>query len=65
MKFTVTFRVEGRYRIDVDADYIDDARKIANAIFYSGDIDMNDMEVVDSYDIIVDDDKGNILWDRE
>lgn len=62
MKYYVTFKVDARYVAAVDADDLEEARKKAREAFF--DADFGVAEDIDGEYIIVEDEKGNYLWER-
>lgn len=58
--YYVTFKVEGRYVAQVEAESIDQAKYFARCEFDTA--NLNEMEVLDSEEIIVEDDKY-IIWE--
>ena len=63
MKHYVTFKVEGRYIAEVDANSIDEAReKAANAF---SDADFGELSDIDGEDIIIEDEDGDYIWEKD
>lgn len=60
-QYYVTIKVEGRYVAFVEADSVEEARYLARVEFDTANLD--EMEVVDSEDIIVED-EDRIIWER-
>lgn len=60
-QYYVTIKVEGRYVAFVEADSVEEARKLGLSEFETA--NLNEMEVVDSEDVIVEDD-NYIIWER-
>ena len=61
MTYYVTIKVDGRYVAQVEADTIEEARKLGFEEFTMA--NLNEMEVVKSEDIIVED-ENDIVWER-
>ena len=61
MNYYVTIKVDGRYVAQVEADTIEEARKLGIEEFTTA--NLNEMEVVKSEDIIVED-ENDIVWER-
>ena len=61
MTYYVTIKVDGRYVAQVEADTIEEARKLGLEEFIMA--NLNEMEVVESEDIIVED-ENDIVWER-
>lgn len=62
MKYYVTYKVEARYIAEVEADSIEEARNKASEEFC--DADFGVAEDIDGEDIIVEDEKGNFVWEK-
>lgn len=62
MKYYVTYKVEARYIVEVEAVNLEEARKKASEEF--SDADFGVAEDIDGEDIIVEDENGNYLWER-
>lgn len=60
-KYYVTFKVDGRLVVEVDATSVDAARRLAAE--KSSNISVGDIEVVDEKDIAVENSNGDIVWD--
>lgn len=58
--YYVTIKVEGRYVAYVEAESIDQARYFARVEFDTA--NLNEMEVIDSEEIIVED-EHDIIWE--
>lgn len=61
MTYYVTIKVDGRYEAKVEANTIEEARKLGLEEFATA--NLNEMEVVKSEDIIVED-ENDIVWER-
>ena len=61
MTYYVTIKVDGRYVAQVEADTIEEARKLGLKEFTTA--NLNEMEVIKSEDIIVED-EDDIVWER-
>ena len=62
MKYYVTFKVDARYIAGVDAENIEDAKSKALEAFQEA--DFGDAEDIDGEAIVVEDEKGNYVWDK-
>jgi phosphomannomutase len=62
MKYYVTYKIDARYIVEVEADNLEEARKKANEEFC--DADFGVAEDIDGEDIIVEDENGNYIWER-
>lgn len=60
MKYAVTFKIDGRYVVEVEANSIEETKDKAETKMYEA--DMNKMEYCDLDAIIVEDDK-DIVWE--
>lgn len=60
--YYVTHRVEGRYHTEVHACSIEDAIKKSDFNFSGA--DFGELECIDSYANIVEDETGNVVWDK-
>lgn len=59
MTYYVTFKIDGRYTVQLDAESQQDAEEIATAIFEAA--NLNEMDIIDSKLIITEDEHGNFL----
>ena len=62
MKYFVTFAVEARYIVEVEAENTEEARKKAAEEFC--DTDFGEAQDIEGEDIIVEDEKDNYVWER-
>ena len=62
MTYYVTYKVDARYVVEVEADNLDDARTKAEEEFL--DADFGAAKDIDGEDIIVEDERGNFVWER-
>lgn len=62
MKYYVTFKVDARYIAGVDAENIEDAKSKALEAFQEA--DFGDTEDIDGEAIVVEDEKGNYVWEK-
>ena len=62
MKYYVTYRIDARYVVEVEANDIEEARKKASEEFC--DADFGVAEDIDGEDIIIEDEDGNYVWER-
>ena len=60
-KYTVSMAIDGRIDVEVEAETPDEAFEAAKDAFM--DVDLKDMEVVDSHPVNCYDDKGDIVKD--
>ncbi|MBO5609116.1 MAG: hypothetical protein J5929_01910 [Eubacterium sp.] len=63
MTYEVTIKVDARYRVTVEAQNIEKAKRIAESKYMEADLGEID-DVVDSNIIIVQDKEGNYLYER-
>ena len=62
MKYYITFKVDARYIAGVDAENIEDAKSKALEAFQEA--DFGDAEDIDGDAIVVEDEKGNYVWEK-
>ena len=62
MKYYVTFKVDARYIAGVDAENIEDAKSKALEAFQEA--DFGDAEDIDGEAVVVEDEKGNYVWEK-
>lgn len=62
MKFYVTYKIEARYIAEVEADNLEEAMKKAESEYL--DADFGVAEDIDGEQIIVEDEKGNFVWEK-
>lgn len=60
--YWVTIKVDGRYVTQVVATSVDEAKGLAESRF--ADVNLDPLEVVGSECIIIEDDKGNYVWEK-
>ena len=60
--YWVTIKVDGRYVTQVVATSVDEAKGLAESRFT--DVNLGPLEVVGSECIIIEDDKGNFVWEK-
>lgn len=60
--YWVTIKVDGRYVTQVMATSVDEAKELAESRF--ADVNLDPLEVVGSECIIIEDDKGNYVWEK-
>lgn len=60
--YWVTIKVDGRYVTQVMATSVDEAKGLAESRF--ADVNLDPLEVVGSECIIIEDDKGNYVWEK-
>lgn len=62
MTYYVTFKVDARYTAMVDADSLEEAKREAEYEFQEA--DLNEMECIDGEIVIVEDEKGDYLYEK-
>lgn len=62
MTYYVTFKIEARFVAGVEADSLEEARKKAEEAF--SDADFGAATDIDGEPIIVEDEKGNFVWEE-
>ena len=62
MKHYVTYKIDARYIAEVEADNLEDALKKAHREYL--DADFGEVEVVDCETIIVEDENGDLIWEK-
>lgn len=62
MKFYVTYKIEARYVAKVEADNLEEAIKKAESEYL--DADFGVAEDIDGEQVIVEDEKGNFVWEK-
>lgn len=62
MKYYVTYKIDARYCVGVEADNLEEAMKKARDEYY--DADFGAAEDIDGETIIVEDENGNYIWER-
>ena len=60
--YWVTIKVDGRYVTQVVATSVDEAKGLAESRF--ADVNLDPLEVVGSECIIIEDAKGNFVWEK-
>lgn len=63
MKYYVTFKIDARYIAEVEANSLEEALEKADDAYM--DADFGVAEDIDGEAIIVEDEKGNYVWERE
>lgn len=63
MKYTVTYKVDARYSAEVEANSIEEAKKIAESNFW--DADFGNVFDIDGEPILIEDEKKEIVWEKE
>ncbi len=58
--YYVTFAIDGRYTVQVDAASIEEARSMAETIFDAA--NLNEMEYIERKPVTVEDDK-DVVWE--
>lgn len=62
MKYYVTYKIEAKYVVEVDANSSEEAREKATSEFFGADFgELND---IDGEDIIVENEDGDYVWER-
>ena len=62
MKYYVTYKIDARYIAEVEADSIEEALDKADDAYMDADFGVG--EDIDGEAIIVEDEKGNYVWER-
>lgn len=62
MKHYVTFKIEARYVVEVEADNIEEALEKANEEYMDADFGL--AEDIDGEAIIVENENGDYIWER-
>lgn len=62
MKFYITYKIEARYIAKVEADNLEEAMKKAESEYL--DADFGEAEDIDGEQVIVEDEKGNFVWEK-
>ena len=62
-KFYVTFKIDARYVAEVEASNVEEAKKKASEAF--SDADFGAAEDIDGEVIVVEDENGNYVWEKE
>ena len=63
MKYYVTYKVDARCILAVEAENVDEALKKASDKFC--DADFGEAEDIDGEPIIAEDEKGNYVWEKD
>lgn len=61
MKYTVGFKVDARYFMDIEAENVEEALEIAQCEIT--DVDFGEAEDIDCDPVWVDDEDGNEVWE--
>lgn len=61
MKYYVTYRIEARYVAEVEADSLEEAMDKAESEYI--DADFGEAEDIGGHEVLVEDEKGNYLWE--
>lgn len=62
MKYTVTFKVDGRFKTEVSADSADEAAVKANDDYYGA--NFGEVEVVEGEIISIEDETGEFVYEK-
>ena len=62
MKYYVTYKIEARYIAEVEADSLEEAMKKAESEYMGADFGV--AEDIDGEPVIIEDEKGNFVWER-
>lgn len=62
-KYFVTYRVDARYRAEVDAENAEEAIAAGNAAFSAA--NFGEAEDIDGYAVNVQDARGNFVWEKQ
>ena len=63
MKYYVTFKVEARYVAEVEANSLEEAKDKADSSFF--DTDFGEAEDINGEAIIVENEDGDYIWERD
>ena len=61
MTYYVTFKIDGRYTVKVDASNMEEAKEVAETIFETE--NLNEMEMIESKPVTVED-ENDIVWEE-
>ena len=62
MKFYVTYKIDARYVVEVEANDLKAAREKASEMF--AEADFGEAQDIDGEPIIVEDEHGDFVWER-
>lgn len=62
MKYYITYKIEARYITEVEADNLEETMKKAESEYL--DADFGEAEDIDGEMIVVEDEKGNFVWEK-
>ena len=62
MTYYVTYKIDARFIAEVEADSVEEAKEKAAEQF--SDADFGKAEDIDGEPIIVEDEKGNFIWEK-
>lgn len=63
MKYNVTYKIDARYATEVEANSIEEAKKIAERNFW--DAEFGNAYDIDGEQIIIEDEDEEIVWEKE
>lgn len=63
MKYYITYKIDARYIAEVEADNLEEAMEKAESEYM--DADFGVAEDIDGEQIIVEDENGNYVWEKE
>lgn len=63
MKYYVTHKIEARYVVEVEADSIEEAKRESDKRFF--DANFGEAVDIDGEAIVVEDEKGNYVWEKD
>ena len=61
-KYDVSFRVDAQFKVTVDADSVEEAKKVANQSFF--DADFGVAEDIDGDIVNILDEEGNFIYEK-
>lgn len=62
MKYYITYRIDARYIVEVEADSAEEALEKSEEKYYGA--DFGEAEDIDGEAVIVEDENGNFVWEK-
>ena len=62
MKYYVTYKIDARYIVEVEAENIEEAKKQGESKFVNA--DFGEAEDIDGEAIVVEDNNGDYVWEK-